>query len=183
MSKNITIIPAVIADYPTIQNMARFYVYDRTVYMGWECPEDGMFECIDFKHYFEDSDKKAFLVKIENELAGFVLLDQEGLIETVDWNIGEFFILAKFQGKDIALKVIESIFKMHPGKWCVAVMPENIKALKFWRKAIILASGNKFTEIFKTEKELKTVKNPDPYAMNIFSFKTQGLNKPLKINA
>ena len=158
MSKNITIIPAVIADYPTIQNMARFYVYDRTVYMGWECPEDGMFECIDFKHYFEDSDKKAFLVKIENELAGFVLLDQEGLIETVDWNIGEFFILAKFQGKDIALKVIESIFKMHPGKWCVAVMPENIKALKFWRKAIILASGNKFTEIFKTEKELKTVK-------------------------
>ena len=179
MSKNITIIPAVIADYPTIQNMARFYVYDRTVYMGWECPEDGMFECIDFKHYFEDSDKKAFLVKIENELAGFVLLDQEGLIETVDWNIGEFFILAKFQGKDIALKVIESIFKMHPGKWCVAVMPENIKALKFWRKAIILASGNKFTEIFKTEKELKTVKNPDPYAMNIFSFKTQGLNRPL----
>jgi predicted acetyltransferase len=172
MSKNITIIPAVIADYPTIQNMARFYVYDRTVYMGWECPEDGMFECIDFKHYFEDSDKKAFLVKIENELAGFVLLDQEGLIETVDWNIGEFFILAKFQGKDIALKVIESIFKMHPGKWCVAVMPENIKALKFWRKAIILASGNKFTEIFKTEKELKTVKNPDPYAMNIFFFKT-----------
>ena len=172
MSKNITIIPAVIADYPTIQNMARFYVYDRTVYMGWECPEDGMFECIDFKHYFEDSDKKAFLVKIENELAGFVLLDQEGLIETVDCNIGEFFILAKFQGKDIALKVIESIFKMHPGKWCVAVMPENIKALKFWRKAIILASGNKFTEIFKTEKELKTVKNPDPYAMNIFFFKT-----------
>jgi predicted acetyltransferase len=172
MSKNITIIPAVIADYPTIQNMARFYVYDRTVYMGWECPEEGMFECIDFKHYFEDSDKKAFLVKIENELAGFVLLDQEGLIETVDWNIGEFFILAKFQGKDIALKVIESIFKMHPGKWCVAVMPENIKALKFWRKAIILASGNKFTEIFKTEKELKTVKNPDPYAMNIFFFKT-----------
>ena len=115
MSKNITIIPAVIADYPTIQNMARFYFYDRTVYMGWECPEDGMFECIYFKHYFEDSDKKAFLVKIENELAGFVLLDQEGLIETVDWNIGEFFILAKFQGKDIALKVIESIFNPHSG--------------------------------------------------------------------
>ena len=75
MSKNIIIVPAMIVDYPTIQNMARFYVYDRTAYMGWECPEDGMFECIDFKHYFEDSDKKAFLVKVENELAGFVLLD------------------------------------------------------------------------------------------------------------
>ena len=49
-------------------------------------------------------------------------------------------------------------------------MPENIKALKFWRKAIIHVSGNKFTEIFKTGEELKTVKNPDPYAMNIFTF-------------
>ena len=65
---------------------------------------------------------------------------------------------------------------MHPGKWSVAVMPENIKALKFWRKAIIHVSGNKFTEIFKTGEELKTVKNPDPYAMNIFTFKMQGVN-------
>ena len=146
------IVPATITDYNTVQNMARFYVYDRTGFMRWECPENGMFECIDFKHYFVDNDKKAFLIKV------------------IDLNIGEFFILAKFQGKGVALKVIELIFKMYPGKWSVAVMPENIKALKFWRKAIILATGNKFTEIFKTEKELKTSDNPDPYAMNIFTF-------------
>jgi hypothetical protein len=29
MNFNITIIPATIADYPTIQNMGRFYVYDQ----------------------------------------------------------------------------------------------------------------------------------------------------------
>lgn len=167
-----TILPATITDCDTVQNMARFYVYDRTAFMGWECPEDGMFECIDFKHYFEDGYKKAFLVKVENELAGFILLDKENLIEMVDWNMGEFFIFAKFQGKGIALKVIELIFKMYPDKWSVAVMPKNIKAVKFWRKAITLTSGNKFPEIFKTEKELKTSKNPDPYAMNIFTFNT-----------
>ena len=55
------IIPAILVDYPTIQNMARFYVYDRTKYMGWECPEDGLFECIDFKYYFENPDEKAFI--------------------------------------------------------------------------------------------------------------------------
>lgn len=79
-----TILPATITDCDTVQNMARFYVYDRTAFMGWECPEDGMFECIDFKHYFEDGYKKAFLVKVENELAGFILLDKENLIEMVD---------------------------------------------------------------------------------------------------
>jgi predicted acetyltransferase len=150
------IISATIDDYPIIQNMARFYVYDRTKYMGWECPENGMFECIDFRHYFENFNEKAFLIKINNELAGFVLLDKEQLIEPVDYNMGEFFILAKFQGKGISYKVAEEIFKKYPGKWSVAVMPENIKALKFWRKIISNVSRKAYTEVFKT--------------MNIFTF-------------
>jgi hypothetical protein len=57
------IIPATLSDYFTIQNIARFYVYDRTKFMGWECPENGLFECIDFKHYFEDDDKKSISFK------------------------------------------------------------------------------------------------------------------------
>ena len=164
------ILTATIKDYPVIQNMARFYVYDRTRYMGWECPEDGLFECIDFKHYFENPDKKAFLIRVANEIAGFVLLDKIHLLEPVDWNMGEFFILAKFQGKGIGSKVAQEIFKIHPGKWSVAVMPENIKAVNFWRKIITNVSGGNYTEIFKTVDELRTVANPDPYAMNYLTF-------------
>ena len=167
-----SIIPAILADYPTIQNMARFYVYDRTVYMGWQCPENGLFECIDFKHYFENSDEKSFLIRVDNELAGFVLLDKIRLLKNFDndWNMGEFFILAKFQGKGIAYTVAQKIFKDHPGKWSVAVMPENIKAVKFWRKIISDISNKNYTEVFKTASELKTVENPEPNAMNIFYF-------------
>lgn len=51
----IKLIPASLKDYPTIQNMARFYVYDMSQYFGdeegWKCPEDGLYECIDFKKY------------------------------------------------------------------------------------------------------------------------------------
>jgi predicted acetyltransferase/RimJ/RimL family protein N-acetyltransferase len=139
-SPNVILLPATISDYQTIQNMARFYVYDRTAYMGWECPESGLFECIDFKHYFENSDEKAFLIRIANEIAGFVLLDKMHVIEPVDWNMGEFFVLAKFQGKGVASTVARKIFKEYPGKWSIAVMPENIKALKCWRKIISEAS-------------------------------------------
>ena len=135
---NVRLLPATIADYPTIQNMARFYVYHRTAYMGWECPESGLFECIDFKHYFENSDEKAFLIKVSDEIAGFVLLDTMHLLEPVDWNMGEFFVLAKFQGKGLASIVVKEIFKEHPGKW--------------------------------SEDELRYAENPDPYAMNVFTF-------------
>ena len=158
------IIPATLVDYPTIQNMARFYVYDRTKYMGWECPEDGLFECIDFKHYFENPKKKAFLIRVDKEIAGFVLLDKEHLLEAVDWNMGEFFVLAKFQGKGVAYKAAKQIFTDYPGKWSVAVMPENIRALNFWRKVITDVSEGNYTESFKAAKDF------DSYNMNIFVF-------------
>jgi predicted acetyltransferase len=41
----------------------------------WAMPKDGLYECFDFKKYFEDDDNKAYLVKLEDgELVGFVLL-------------------------------------------------------------------------------------------------------------
>lgn len=160
LNSKVKIIIATLDDYPIIQNMARFYVYDRTPFMGWEPEENGMFECIDFKHYFESHDKKAYLVRTNhNELVGFVLLDKQKLVEPIDWNMGEFFILAKFQSKGVAWYVAEQIFKAHPGQWSVAVMPENLKAYKFWRRAVVKASGDNFTEIFKNKDELDRFKN------------------------
>ena len=165
--------PATFADYPTIQNMARFYIYDRTPYMGWECPEDGLFECIDFRDYFENHDKKVFLVRVNNEIAGFVLLDKIALLDLVDWNMGEFFILAKFQKTGVAHAVARKIFIDHPGRWSVAVMPENIKAVKFWHKVVIEVSKGCYREVFRTAAELKTLQNPDPYPMNIYVFDSE----------
>ena len=152
--------------------MARFYVYDRTAYMGWECPEDGLFECIDFKHYFENPDEKAYLIRVDGEIAGFVLLDKMQLFEPVDWNMGEFFILAKFQGKNVASEVACQIFNDYPGRWSVAVMPENVKAARFWHRIVGHVSCNNFNLVSKTADELKTTDNLDPYPMNIYTFNT-----------
>ena len=97
-------------------------------------------------------------------------MDKISLLEPIDWNMGEFFVLAKFQGTGVAQCVAREIFKKYPGKWSIAVMPENIKALKFWRKIIAEVSLSKYTEVFKTVDELKNEKNPEPDAMNIFTF-------------
>jgi len=55
LHEKIKLVPASLSDYPVIQNMARFYVYDMSEYMGnekgWEMPENGLYECIDFKKY------------------------------------------------------------------------------------------------------------------------------------
>ncbi len=148
---DLEILPATLKDYPIIQNMARFYVYDLSRECGfisedWACPLDGLYESSDFKCYFEDPSRRVYLIKVKHELAGFVLLNQEGSSPKTDWNMGEFFILAKFQGKGIAQYVAHQLWGMHPGIWEVSVIPENIKALNFWRQAVSKVTHGNYEE-------------------------------------
>lgn len=172
MKQPIKIIPATINDYPTIQNMGRFYVYDMSRYCGylegWECPEDGLYECFDFKHYFIESDKYAFLIRVDSELAGFVLINKIGSTEDVDWNVGEFFILTKFQSSGIGKQVASQIFDKFPGVWETAAMPANTKGISFWRKVVEEYTHGQFIE----EKKMigPTEFHPEHYPMVVFRF-------------
>ena len=146
---------ASIDDYQAIQNMAKLYVYDISRYCGfiskeWALPKNGIYESFNFKEYFTDQDKKAYLVTLKDaELVGFVLLDKQSTSANIDWNIGEFFVLAKFQGKKIAQYVAKQIWLKYPGKWEVSVIPENKPALAFWRKNISAITNGNYTEEIK----------------------------------
>jgi len=137
----ISLIAATITDYPLIQNMARFYVYDFSRTCGfisskWTLPEDGLYECFDLKKYIDDPDRHAFLINVDGEIAGFALVDQVVQSAESTWNMGEFFILAKFQGKGIGQKVAHQIWDLFGGAWEVSVIPENKPAYHFWQKTI-----------------------------------------------
>lgn len=168
-------------DYLTIQNMARFYVYDLSRECGfisedWACPSDGLYESFDFKNYFEDSSRKAYLIKMDTELAGFALLHREGLYPETKWVMGEFFILAKFQQKGVGNLAAFELWKKHEGLWEVSVIPENQRGLSFWRKTISNFTGGHYQE------ELKTI-DYDPHQPKriIFCFDTNAKDlEPLK---
>ncbi|MBA2649581.1 MAG: GNAT family N-acetyltransferase [Legionella sp.] len=130
------LLPTTIADYPTIQNMAQFYVYDASRECGFCISDNGLYEPNDYKAYFEEPIKKAFLIKVAGEIAGFVLLNEKGIGVKTNWKIDQFFILAKFQGKGIGQQVAHQIFDTHPGHLEISVIPENNAALLFWRKVI-----------------------------------------------
>jgi predicted acetyltransferase len=153
MKHLIQIIPATLEHYPIIQNMARFYVYDlsRTcgyISQNWAIPSNGLYESSDFKIYLEDPTRKAFLVKVAKELAGFVLLNQAGTNSTIHWNVGEFFVLAKFQRQGIGQQLAHQIWNIYPGIWEVAVLPKNKPAIAFWRQTIdVYVSGKYSSEI------------------------------------
>lgn len=170
--QNINIIIATLADYTVIQNMARFYVYDLSRQCGfiskeWIIPEDGLYECFDLKPYFEDPARRAYLIQVGQELAGFALLNPIGSCAETEWKMDEFFILAKFQGKGVGGHVAAALFDKHPGRWEVTVIPENQTALSFWRKTI----SHYMQEQYQCETKHIRPGQAQPYRV-VFTFDT-----------
>lgn len=165
---HITLCKATKEDKGTIQNLGRFYVYEMSRYCGflptWETPLNGLFECIDLSSYTEKPDRHAFLIKVDGELAGFVLINKVGSSPDVDWNIGEFFVISKFQGKDVGRHVAEQIFNQFPGVWETTQIPENKAAIDFWEKVVTHYTNGKF------EKSCKTIAEPKPHPMIVLKF-------------
>lgn len=168
----IKLIPATLKEYPVIQNMARFYVYDMSEFMGkegWEIPEDGLYECIDFKKYWEDKNNFPFIVKYKNEIAGFVIIDKKGSSAEIDFNVAQFFILRKFKNKDMGKYVAQECFKKFPGIWEVMVMPGNEGAYRFWRATIKNYTNNNYIEY------TREIAHFDNSRKNIFKFDSKNL--------
>ncbi|MEN8237204.1 MAG: GNAT family N-acetyltransferase [Pseudomonadota bacterium] len=175
-TNSLSLIPATLDDYPTIQNMARFYVYDMSRFCGmlpgWECPESGLYECVDLKKYFIEEDCHPFLVRVDDELAGFVMINKHGASEDVDWNVGEFFILAKFQGKGISQQVAFQMFDQFKGIWESSAIPQNTGAINLWQKTIAAYAKRNLSKVHFS-KERKTVTCPEPHEMLVWRFESR----------
>lgn len=146
----ITLISATLKEYPVIQNLGRFYAYDMSEYLGnhagWEMPEDGLYECTDFKKYWEEKNNFPFIVRYRNEIVGFVIVNKKGSDSSIDFNMAQFFILRKFKNKGIGRYVAEETFKKFPGIWEVMVIPGNEGAYRFWRSIIRYFTHYNFKE-------------------------------------
>lgn len=182
MEFNTELITATLKDYSVVQNLARFYAYDMSrycsqAYEGWEFPENGLYECADFKKYLAGKGKHAYLVRINSELAGFVFVNQLEIMPEVNWNMAEFYIVAKFQRSGIGAKIAKEVFTRFKGEWSVGVIPQNTRALLFWRKVIAEYTDNCFDEIEKNSAQLRTAEHPCPFPMIIFRFKSEGQKK------
>lgn len=166
----IEILPASIRLKPVIQNMARFYIYDLSKSCGhdtvhdWSFPEDGLYEAQDLSKYWEPN-YYPLIIYVDKELAGFVLIDKTGTSSDVDWNMGEFFIVGKFQRQGIGCSVAIQIFDQFPGVWEVQQMLLNEPAIKFWKKVISDYTKGQFDET------RKMISKPKPHENIVLKFK------------
>lgn len=106
MKHAIKLIPATPTDFAVIQNMVQFYVYEFSRYLANEknfnLNSEGVYADLEtLSLYWQEKGRYAFLIRVNDELAGFVLINQVGSSPEVNWNMDEFFILRKFQKQGI----------------------------------------------------------------------------------
>lgn len=168
---DIEIIPAKQEFQQTIQNMARFYAYDMSEYMGkvqdnWDFPEDGLYEAHDLSIYWNELNRYPFLIRVNRELAGFILINKVGSSPEVDWNMGEFFVVRKFKRQGIGSYAAKWCFDNFPGVWEVMQMPGNEGAIQFWNTVVTDYTQGNFHE------SLKEIAEPEPHFMIVLKFRS-----------
>lgn len=114
----------------------------------------GLYRYIDLNKFWRCSGSKIFLIKVSDEIAGFVMLKKytylpdEKAVRVID----EFFVMRKFRKKNIGTEVAVKLFNTFHGAWQVSETLENKGAQKFWRKIISAYTNNKYKEILSNNK-------------------------------
>ena len=135
------------ADLPVVKNLVPYYLHDMSEHLGWTCTAEGRFEgCEDLESYWGESEKHAFVLRVGEEPAGFVLILAEHDEPGVDYSITDFFVLRKFRGRGVGQRIAHELFDRFRGRWKVEQFARNKPSVAFWQKVIDRYSRGQFEQ-------------------------------------
>ena len=87
-----------------------------------------------------------YMFRVNNQLAGFALVDTRVKLPDGDFWMDQFFVMKKYRGKGVGAAAAKAVFDSHVGRWQIGQMPENDTARNFWRNTIGAYSTSGFDE-------------------------------------
>jgi predicted acetyltransferase len=140
----IEVVRASAEEEPIVANLLELYIHDLSEFIELTMQSNGRFEYPWLADYWVDQNRFPFLVKVDGNLAGFVLvhcpqaLTQAGQI----WDVAEFFIIRGLRRRGIGRAVAHEVWRRHPGAWEVRVRETNVLARPFWVATIASFTGS-----------------------------------------
>jgi predicted acetyltransferase len=137
---SVTVVEAPAAQQPVLDRLLQLYKYDFSEFAPIGSPygevdEEGGFAYPALESYWRESGRIPLLIRADDHLAGFVLLNQwSALGLPLDHGVAEFFVLRKYRRARVGTRAALSIFRRYPGRWEVGVAWYNPPALAFWRR-------------------------------------------------
>lgn len=132
---------AVSEDNSALERMFQLFAHDSSELSGRDVGDDGLYHGLnDIKDYTTKPNYKTHFIRIEDKLAGFVVIRFDKDINY----LRHFFIIRKYRKKKIGLHSAVKVFDKYPGNWRVSTMDFNIPAIKFWERVLKSYTNNKF---------------------------------------
>ncbi|MEM7762279.1 MAG: GNAT family N-acetyltransferase [Cyanobacteria bacterium P01_A01_bin.40] len=143
---DIKVLPASIADKLLIQRMMELYQYDFSEFSNIDLDEHGYFGYSHLDHYWVETNRYPFLLRVNDKLAGFALVNQLTNLPGSNYSLAEFFILRKYRHQGIGRQVAFDIFNLFSGRWEIYQAHTNLAAKKFWQSVLETYTKGSYTE-------------------------------------
>jgi predicted acetyltransferase len=143
-AQNITLESASEDKRTLLERLLQLYAYDFSEYFKDEISESGSYGYDRLLRYYWNTDNPdPFIIRVNGNIAGFVMVKKKEFRKTNYNSIAEFFILKMYRGLGVGTKVSQMVFKRFPGRWYVDVIRASKPACLFWEKVISdVARGN-----------------------------------------
>ncbi len=141
---------APIEEKSIIRNLLQLYIHDFSEFEGFDLNQHGLYGYRYLDHYWTDPDRFPFIVRVNNELAGFALVSKFDRGEYRETRFSEFFIVRKYRRRGVGQDVARQVFARFPGPWVLTERASNVGAQQFWREILGRLVKGEFTEYVET---------------------------------
>lgn len=111
-----------------LEHLIEYYVYDFSEFLDIELSENGDFGFYSLDPYWNDQvNHSPFIVKLNDKIIGFVLVEKVEKHGEETNKIAEFFITKKYRRNGYGKIVAKQVFDMFRGSWEVTQIEKNIQ--------------------------------------------------------
>jgi predicted acetyltransferase len=134
----VDVVPAIAEQQSILASLLELYAHDFSEFNNTRIGPDGKFGYKNLSLYWTESGRHPFLVRVDKNLAGLVLLKRGSEISGNKnvWDIAEFFVLRGYRRNGIGTHIAHELWRRFPGSWEIRVMQSNVPAGQFWARAI-----------------------------------------------
>ncbi|MGE7955018.1 GNAT family N-acetyltransferase [Pseudomonas sp. NPDC089530] len=137
--------PAQRDDWECIENLMQFFMYELSQWLPIKLGQHGLFAIQPKTPYWRQPGTRPWLLRVEGELAGFAIVDDEVRLAEVQYNLAYLFVVRRFRGRGIGRQVVTQLLAGLPGQWQVLHLDANPPARAFWARVLPELSGGAFS--------------------------------------
>lgn len=136
----------------TLANLLEKYLYEFSQYDKRQFSDDGLFGYKYLDNYFTEDGRFAYFIYVDNQLAGFALLNKYHECDRpIDWSIAEFFVSYNFRRKGVATETVRQLFEKHKGYYHIKYYRNNTASVILWNKVARKYSGGNYEIVVGNE--------------------------------